>query len=541
MQPIGWRDHLRFDRLRTWMRVIGVLPILAVVASGMAPAADATAPSFTWTGSLSEPHWSGAKNWAGEAAPSSSEAVALEFPHLSGCSTCYKSENDVSGLKVESIDLDNGDEYLLSGDEIALGGGGLKVAPSSESSGASGDGILLPIDLSAPQTWSVVGRSGGGLGENGAAIVGKLSGDNALTLEIGNEAVVYLENETEVGPLAIAGTNSSKAGILNGFVPFFGELNFADGEPVNLNHIFLIGSGAVGALSTDDAELDVGSASFPAEGIQADSATFDGASKVSFQITHAGMSAGADNSELTSTGAIALGGASLQVNVGPPSEGQPCPALTPGEEYTFVLSSRALTGTFGNAAQGSEIPIKFAKPCSNGPQTIQIDYHESGGTQTVTGTVEGIKKQQEEEAATTKEHEEELGTTKKLEEELSTTQKHEEERSTTKKHEEELNTTRQHEAEAHALAGQLAEAAAISASHRQEEIAADARKSQEEEAAAQSQEEPKSKPKPLTRAQKLAKALKECKRQPKRKRAVCAAKAKKQYASAKPKQRKGGK
>jgi hypothetical protein len=545
VKPIGWWDSSRLDRARAWVRMAYVLPILTVVGSGVAivPTADATVPSFTWTGSLSQPSWSAAKNWTGEAAPSNSEPVALQFPHLSGCSTCYKSENDLSGLKVESIALDNGDEYILRGDEIALGSGGLTAAPSNESSGPSGDGILLPIHLSAPQTWSVAGRSGGSLGENGAAIIGNLGGDDALTLEISNEAVVYLENETEVGPVAITGTAPSKAGILNGYVPFFGELNFSDGEPVSLNHIFLIGSGAVGALSTDDAELDVGSASFPTEGIEADSATFDGASKVSFQITHAGASAGVDNSELASTGAIELGGASLQVNVGPPSEGQPCPTLSPGVEYTFISTSRALTGTFGNAPQGSEIPIKFAKSCSNGSQTIQIEYHESGGTQTVTGIVEATKK---------KRQEEEAAANKKQEEERSTAQKHEEEQRATRKHEEEQKAIRKLEEEANTLAGQQAEAAAISARHHQEEIAAAAkksqeemaaaaRKSQEEIAAAQNQEKPKSKPKPLTRAQKLAKALEECKKQPKKKRAACEAKAKKQYGSAKPKQHKGGK
>lgn len=521
MQSHEWRRILRLDRASMWMRIARVLPILAVVGTGAAivPAADATVPSFTWTGSLSQPTWSAAKNWAGEAAPSSAESVALEFPHLSGCNTCYKSENDIGGLKVESIDVDNGDEYLLSGDEIALGGGGLTAVPSSESNGPSGDGILLPIHLSAPQTWSVAGRSGGGLGENGAAIVGNLSGDNALTLEISNEAVVYLENETKVGPVTIAGKDPSIAGILNGYVPFFGELNFSNGEPVGLSHIFLIGSGAMGALSTDDAELDVG-ASYPAEGIETDSATFDGASKVSFQITHAGTSAGVDNSELTSTGPIELGDASLQVNVG-----QSCPTLSPGEEYTFISTSRALTGTFGNAAQGSEIPIKFAKACSNGPQTIQIDYHESGGTQTVTGTVEGAKKKQEEEAAAQSHREEEAAARTRQEEEAAMHKKHEEEQSAARKHEEEANI----------LAGQLAEAAAISARHHQEEIAAVAKKSQEEEAATQKQEEPKVTPKPLTRTQKLAKALKQCKKQTKKKRAVCEAKAKKQYGSAKPK------
>jgi hypothetical protein len=41
---------------------------------------------------------------------------------------------------------------------------------------------------------------------------------------------------------------------------------------------------------------------------------------------------------------------------------------------------------------------------------------------------------------------------------------------------------------------------------------------------------PKAKSKPLTRAQKLAKALKACKKKPKKKRASCQAQARKRYA-----------
>ena len=102
--------------------------------------------------------------------------------------------------------------------------------------------------------------SGGGVGENVAAVLGNLNGSaNALTVEISNEAGVFLENETEVGPVAIDGANTGEAGVFNGFVGFFGDLNYLDGNPVSLSHIFFIGSGAVGALTTSHAELDVGS------------------------------------------------------------------------------------------------------------------------------------------------------------------------------------------------------------------------------------------------------------------------------------------
>ena len=93
-------------------------------------------------------------------------------------------------------------------------------------------------------------------------------------------------------------------------------------------------------------------------------------------------------------------------------------------------------------------------------------------------------------------------------------------------------TAKKHEEEAAAKKHQEEEAAAAAAKKRQEEeAAAAAKKHQEEEAAAKKkqQEAEKHKSKPPTRGQLLAKALKQCKKEPKNKRAQCVAKAKKKY------------
>ncbi len=403
--------------------MLGALATLGVSLM-LTSAANASGSPFTWMGNSSEPDWSIGLNWGNGSAPSISEPVTLEFPRIPNCyGTCYKSENNLSGLTAESIALDNGDEYTLSGNEITLGSGGLTASPASGSSGASGDVLKLPIKLTgSSQTWSVAGRSGGGLGENGLAVLEKVSGSssNALAFEISNEAVLYLENETEVGPAAISGADTGEAGIFNGYVGYFGDLNFEDGNPVSLNHIFFVGSGALGALSTDAAELDVGSGLDPAEGIVADSATFDSASEVGFQITGEGTTAGKDYSQLSSTGPIELGGSSLIVHGTPPSsKSDICPSPRPGQKYTFVSTTGTLSGTFANAPErGSEIPITFAKSCNHTAQTMRIAYDRSGGTKTVIGTVE-------EEAATNKQKEEEA--TKKIQEEEATKRKHEEE------------------------------------------------------------------------------------------------------------------
>lgn len=86
--------------------------------------------------------------------------------------------------------------------------------------------------------------------------------------------------------MSINGTNAADFGVFNGIVDLLnGRLNASDGQSVNLSHLFLVGSGAVGDLTTSGAELDVGE---PAHGIEARSATLDPASRLEFNIVGSG-------------------------------------------------------------------------------------------------------------------------------------------------------------------------------------------------------------------------------------------------------------
>lgn len=383
---VSWCDR-RNERIEA-ARALIVLTMIGV-SSALAPTAVATASPFTWTGAAATPNWSATENWEGGTAPSGSGPFALEFPRLPGCTnTCYYSRNDVSGLPVGSLRIDDGDEYWIEGEAITLGAGGLSASPASGSSGPAGDIFKLPIVLDAGQTWSIDGR--GNIAENGVLLGGGLTGSSSpLTVDIGGEPLVYLASNTEVGQLAIDGTDTSKAGVFNGAVNLLGtQLNSQDGSPVSLNHIFLFGSGTLGPLTTETAELKVGKSSSPTGIIAASSATFGSGSEVTFQIAGTSTAPGVDYSQLTSQGPIQLGGASLFVTVGPPSPGASCPSLTPGQQYTLVSTTWSLLGAFGNAREGGEIPIRFAEACgTREAQKLRVQYHESGTTQTVTATV----------------------------------------------------------------------------------------------------------------------------------------------------------
>lgn len=138
------------DVAEVCVRAVRVLCVF--VTAGLflmfAPVAGATVTSLTWTGDAAESSWSAAKNWEGETAPSSPGPVALDFPRLPSCSgACYKSTNDMSGLDVESIGIDDGDEYELTGDTITLGDGGLTASP------AGGRAVLPVISLACRSNW----------------------------------------------------------------------------------------------------------------------------------------------------------------------------------------------------------------------------------------------------------------------------------------------------------------------------------------------------------------------------------------------------
>ncbi len=391
MQRGGWR-RWRQESCVWLARVFGLLTVLCLV---LAPAAS----SLQWSGgaAASSPGWSSASNWAG-IPPSLLEPVALEFPRLAGgtCAsaspseTCYVSKNDVGDVAVESLRVDDGDEYELEGDGITLGGGGLTASPASGTSGPAGDFIGLPIELGVSQTWSVAGRSGGGTGENGVFVEGGVTGSSkGLAVDLEHGAALYLRNSTDVGLLTFVGADAGETGALNGFVGLLGaRVNSSDGSGVSLSHIVMIGSGSVGALTTSDAELGVGSG-HPTGEIQARSVALDAGSEAEFEITGSGTTEGADYGQLSSGSTVALGGASLGVFVGPMS-GTQCPVPQPGQTYVLVSTTGTLLGSFGNAPEGAEIPIRFSKTCASRPAThLRIAYHRSGPTQTVTGTVPG--------------------------------------------------------------------------------------------------------------------------------------------------------
>ena len=131
---------------------------------------------------------------------------------------------------------------------------------------------------------------------------------------------------------------------------------------------------------------------YPAEGIEASSVKLDSASHVGFEISGTGETAQKDYSQLSAHGTVELQDAELEVVVRPPEEGKSCPTLTPGQKYTFVSTTRdALGHVCQRARRRRRNTDEIRRSLQPASQTMQITYNRSGGTETVTGTVEEAK------------------------------------------------------------------------------------------------------------------------------------------------------
>jgi hypothetical protein len=109
----------------------------------------------------------------------------------------------------------------------------------------------------------------------------------------------------------------------------------------------------------------------------------------SLTIAGVGTVPGVDYTQVTSTEEIQLSGRPFSAVV---EEGAQCntiPSLPTGQTYTVISTSGRLKGTFAGLPNDSRIEIyRDGDQCERWRQpNLQIEYHETGSTQTVTATV----------------------------------------------------------------------------------------------------------------------------------------------------------
>lgn len=407
----------RGSKLSVARRRLRSAGLAVALAAGLTVGTSSTAlgASFTWSGAArasdpGSPFWSDGANWVGGVAPSGSVGT-LSFPRLTsgGCTanpqvdTCYLSVNDLAGLSVNAVSIDDSDGYVFSGglDGIALGSGGITATPA-KSCVCGLTSLFLPITLTAPQTWSIDGGGGGtNVGGFGFGLIvgGNVSGaTEALHISLSREGGLSLGArqdggsgaDVEVGQITIVGANTAGGPLANGAVEISNPkarvaFNGTDGNPIRLSNASIDSSNAtVGPLMLTGGLLQVGAQPTPHETLTVDGGvTLDSRSEAIFYFLHAGTSAGTDYSQLSASGTVDLGGAFLGLSVtGPNGYGpnQPCPTLRTGDVDTLITTTGSLVGKFAGIPNGATIPLGCA---SRNPPRVRISYT----AQSVTGTV----------------------------------------------------------------------------------------------------------------------------------------------------------
>lgn len=371
---------------------IGTFALTALVLAGFGSlllASAAAASDFSWSGegSASANGWSNGTNWTGGAAPASGASIGtLSFPVLgrSACfaatptEACETAVNDLTGLAVNELQVDDADQYRLSGNSFTLGAGGLSTTNHVGSGGFAV--IATPITLGTGQTWSV---SGGG---DGVSVTGALSGATAaLTVNLPAGASLALGGYT-------ASTTDSEVGnvLVQGGGDFWldAPLNATDGHSVTVQSGQFFTSGAtVGALEVLGSTTMIGWRASEAATLKTAGAVFSGGA-LDIPITGTGTQSGSDYSQLLSAGNVELSGVTLNVSdnfVGG------CPAVPAGQTDVLVSTTGSLGGTFVNAPNGSTITTQClsAQYTPVEGEKFRIEYNTTGSPQTVTATAIG--------------------------------------------------------------------------------------------------------------------------------------------------------
>ncbi len=345
----------------------------AALALAFASPAAAAVP-FTWTGAATAPNFSNTSNWSSASPLSDASSLtfgALPAPCAAGTTapTCYDATNDVAGVSVDSISFDDSAPYLVQGDPISLGAGGFTA---TDSHGGFAAGWLVPLTLTANQTWSISGPLdfGGSVTGTGAALTVDFS-----TGPSGRPLWFLYNGDSELGPVRLTGP-----GLLQfGSSGVSTTLNGGDGHPVSLANradLFLEGPAEIGPLSSADASIGLSTRQLTDTG----GLNLDAHSSFSALLEAPGPG---NFGTLNANGAVGLAGTLDLEQVGSGGPGTACSPLPAGTVFTILSAGGALSGAFANAPAGAELPTFIG--CSSGGKTtfVKIGYTAHAMTATV--------------------------------------------------------------------------------------------------------------------------------------------------------------
>lgn len=346
--------------------------------------------AYTWTGAETSygnqfDGWSRPGNWSQSIGPSGSVGT-LTFPDIGECTygVCYAS-NDAWELAADGLVINSSTPYWLQGNSLSLGSGGLTIEGQA-SGGTGASEVGLPLVLTAPQSWT--------LDENEIPL-DAVTGNQPLTMDFNAGSSAQPEADIEVGPITESGDGALylDGQTLSGPT----TVNSSDGNSLELEN----GAGieadrednTVGPLTVDSTGwVSVGGVADGGSSLAVDGAlTFKSGSELDLEVDAPGTDASSDYTQLTATGNVNLGGATLSVSQGADEQGY-CDNLNPGDTLTLVSTTGTITGSFANYASDSSVDI--VNNCDDSTQDARgtINYSTHAVTLTITngGNAGGI-------------------------------------------------------------------------------------------------------------------------------------------------------
>ena len=358
-------------------------PALRINYAAHTVTATVVGPAYTWggEGAPTENTWSNGANWGGVSAPSDTVGT-LRFPVLTSpacaakpaTSACYESSNDLTGLEVNELAIDDGAPYSISGNAITLGAGGINATTSSHDNGLDSAVIEnMPITLGAPQTWSVTGASG-----FQSLFLEHVTVSGSVPLDINLVESGYLDldrtTDFEVGELTLKGQGQAYLGASH-FAT--GALNATDGAAVRVEDGALLtaSDAATGPLYVARGTLEVGQYTAAGHLAVAGGVTLSSTATYRTSMNEPGTVAGTNYSQTTATGNVDLAEATLSLEDGATTfegEGGSCIELTPGDVDTLITTTGSLSGTFqGSSRRSNHLPPLWCyRHCSDGEDPL---------------------------------------------------------------------------------------------------------------------------------------------------------------------------
>jgi hypothetical protein len=237
--------------------------------------------------------------------------------------------------------------YDISGNEIALTGTLEDSSPASVT-----DVVGLPIELDNTATVKV--------DQTNTTLVldGAITGTSGLTLT--GSGILDLE-----GPNSYSGTTNVNGGVL--------YVNTTQaGSPVTVNSgATLGGTGTVGAITSNSGTVSPGTSG---PGILNDQGALNLGPGSTFSVALNGLTAGSGYSQLTVSGTVTLGGATLNATALPMQAGN--------NQFMIIdnTGNNAVSGTFAGLPQGSEVMVPLT---GGGTAPYQISYTGGDGNDVV--------------------------------------------------------------------------------------------------------------------------------------------------------------